>query len=103
MTAGRKESPDTCICINDSGGTPSHTHNRTDHLVQVLSRSRDKVKAKEASSSVYEKLKNVFSLILPVTTINGVVYPAVKTWQISPMQSPSFIGCDQEGRKYLQL
>ena len=94
----QKESPDTCICINDSGGTPSHTHNRTDYMVQVLSRSRDKVKAKEASSSVYEKLKNVFSLTLPATTIKSIVYPAVKTWQISPIQTPSFIGCDHEGR-----
>ena len=95
----KKDSPDSCVCVNDTGGTPAHSHDRTDHSVQVLARDRDSVKAKAAADSVYNKLKNVFGgLVLPAVSIAGVNYPAVTAWQIIPIQAPSWIGEDKEGR-----
>ena len=91
-----EKSETEAVLISQSGGTPEHYYDRTDWRFQALSRSKNPVDAQEACELVYVKLKNRFGLVLPVVTIDAIVYPAVTTYQISPIQAPSGIGADQE-------
>lgn len=84
------------IMISETGGDPNHWYDRTDWTVQILSRARDVNVAKENIESVYNLLKNRFGLKLPQVTVNTIVYPELKTYQISPIQTPSYIGATEE-------
>ena len=84
-----------CIAITQSGGDPEHYYDRTDWRFQVLSRASNDILAQTQCFAVYDELKNRFGLILPAKTVDSVVYPAVTTFQISPIQAPSGIGVDQ--------
>lgn len=84
------------IMLSETGGEPEHWYDRTDWTVQVLSRGIDKVVAKQNIDSVYSILKNKFGLVLPEVTVNAVVYPAVTAWQISPIQTPAYLGATVE-------
>ena len=94
---GWEESDDlsNAILLTATGGDPAHWFDRTDDTVQVISINVSKVSAKQNADLVYNKLKNRFGLTLPAATVNSVVYPALTTAQISPIQSPGYIGTDQ--------
>jgi len=92
-------SPDSSqdeIMVSETGGEPQHWYERTDWAVQILSRAKNVNTAKKQIDDVYNKLKNRFGLLLPQVTIDGVLYPAVKTYQISPIQTPGYLGADEE-------
>ena len=84
------------IMISETGGEPQHWYDRTDWTVQVLSRAKNVNTAKKQIDDVYEKLKNKIGLSLPEVTVAGVVYPAVQTYQISPIQTPGYLGANEE-------
>lgn len=88
---------DDAIKIDNTGGTPQHWYDRTDHTIQLLTRNNDVVIGKEQAQSVYSLLKNRFGLLLPSVTVSGVLYNALQTYQISPIQEPSYIGADDRG------
>ena len=88
------KSPSDAVLVTQSGGDVSHYYDRSDHGVQVLSRAGSAVVAKEQIDNVYELLKNKFRILLPAVTVNEVVYAAVQTYQISPIQTPAHIGAD---------
>ena len=92
------ESPDECVMLFQSGGIVSHYLGREDYTVQFISRYRDMGKALSELMKVYTAIKNIFRITLPAVTINGTVYPLLIAWQISPMQSPGYIGTDENGR-----
>lgn len=89
--------PDDVISVNYTGGTPAHWYSRIDHSIQLLIRNSSVTIGRVNALSVYEKIKNRFGLELPSVTIDSVVYPAVKTYQISPIQSPGYLGADDRG------
>lgn len=92
-------SPEECTLIRGSGGTPDHDLPREDHMVQCVSRFFDKRSGKGALDSVYELLRWQFHITLPEVTLDGVTYPAVKAWRILPMQTPTHIGTDENGKQ----
>ena len=87
-------SPQECICVIDSGGAPDHDGLKTDHSVQILGRGLDSNKVRVRIYSVYNLLKNRFSLVLPEISVGDTIFPEVKTYQISPNQSPGYLGSD---------
>ena len=89
------DSPQEAIAVSDTGGEPGHWYERTDWSVQFLSRAKSSVEAKTQIDAVYAKIKNRFGLALPAVTVGGTVFPLVKTYQISPIQSPTYIGADK--------
>lgn len=91
-------SPEECTLIRGTGGTPSHYLPREDILVQFVSRFYDKRSGKSALDSVYDLLREQFHIVLPAVTIDEVTYPAVTAWRILPMQTPTFIGTDENGK-----
>lgn len=82
------------VLLTATGGDPQHWFDRTDDTVRVLSRSNSKVFAKQRADNVYNKLKNRFGLTLPAANVGGVDYPEFIAAQISPIQSPGYIGAD---------
>jgi len=92
-------SPDslqTQVMVSETGGEPQHWYDRTDWTVQVISRSAKVNVAKQNADSVYAILKNRFGLLLPQAIVDGVTYPALQTYQISPIQTPGYIGATEE-------
>ena len=82
--------------ISVSGGVPNHWYDRTDWAVQIISRANNVTDSKTQIDAVYDLLKNKFGLALPVVTVDGVVYPEVKAWQIVPIQVPGYLGANKE-------
>ena len=93
-----KASPEECTLIRDTGGTPSHDIDREDRMVQFLSRFFEKRLGKEALESVYDLLRRQFHITLPEVTLDSVTYPEVEAWRILPMQTPTYIGTDDNGK-----
>jgi len=84
------------IMISETGGEPQHWYNRTDWAVQILSRGKNVNTAKKNIESVYNLLKNKLGLLLPQVTVGGILYPAIQTYQISPIQTPGYLGSNEE-------
>lgn len=90
------KSPEDCIVVKDSGGTTDHYTGRPDITVQFLARSKNNWTARFNVGRVYDKLKNRIGLLLPEVTVNGVVYPELKTYRIVPIQRFGYIGTTSE-------
>lgn len=88
-------SPKDSITVRQSGGEVWHWYPRTEYLVQVKSRSDSPILAESQIRQVYETLKNKFGIELPAVTIDGTLFAAVKTYQISPIETPGYIGADE--------
>ena len=89
-----EESPANSVLVRQTGGDVVHHYDRTDFAVQFISRAESAVVAKEQIDDVYDLLKNKLGVLLAAKTINTVVYPAVQTYRIVPMQAPGYIGAD---------
>ena len=89
-----KTSPVESVMLRQTGGDVVHHYDRSDFAVQFLSRAESSVIAKELIDDVYEKLKNKLRILLPAKTVNAIVYPAVQTYRIVPVQIPGYIGAD---------
>lgn len=92
-------SPDTCIKINLSSGLPAHWYRRNDWSIQLLSRSDKLVISKTIIQEVYNSIENRFGLQLPEYTLGSLVFPTVKAYRIVPIQTPGYIGADENGRE----
>lgn len=90
------DSPVEAITISQEGGTPGHWYDRNDNAIQILSRSNSTTKAKYNIELVYSLLKNRFGLLLPSVTVDSILYEAIQTYQISPIQVPGYLGNDDE-------
>lgn len=89
-----KDSPEESITMILRVGDPDHYDIRQESAVQFLSRAMDSNIALSNINEVYSLLKNRFGLVLPEVTVGETVFPEIKTYQISPMQSPGYIGSD---------
>lgn len=98
MDGWETNSPNTAIAVIGSGGTPDHYVDREDFTFQLISRSNDKTIADTNANNVYRTLRNRFNLLLPEVTIDATIYLEVDTRRIVPIQTPGYIGCDDEGR-----
>jgi len=88
-------SPVNSVLLRQSGGDFANWYSRKDFAIQILSRAETSVVAKEQIDDVFDLLKNKLRLLLPAKTVNSVVYPAVQTYQTSPVQVPGYIGADE--------
>lgn len=94
-----KNSPGESVMLRQTGGDVQHDIDRSDPVVQFLSRAGSSIVAKKQIDDVYELLKNKLGVLLPAKTIDEgtireVVYPAIKTYRIVPIQVPGYIGAD---------
>jgi len=89
-------SSETSINVTQTGGEPQHFFDRTDWTVQIMSRAKTNVDSKVNIESVYSLLKNKYGLTLPTVTVDSVIYAEIKTYQISPLQIPEYLGMDEK-------
>ena len=94
------DSEQDAVMLSESGGDPKHWFSRTDWAIQIISRGKDTNIARKNIYSVYDLLKNKLELILPEVTVDEIIYPAIKTYQMSPVQSPGYLGADE---KHLEM
>jgi hypothetical protein len=97
------ESPIDSLMIRQTGGEPQHWYDRTDWSVQIISRSKNPVLSKTQIDQAYSEIKNKFGIELPQVTVDGTVHSAVKTYQISPIEAPGYIGADEENLEMWSL
>ena len=90
--------PERCLRLDDSGGNEKAWTLYGSYAIQVRARDVDAPKSRKLMDDVFQDLTGRFGLILPSATVDGVVYPAVQTAQISATQLPFNLGFDDEGR-----
>jgi hypothetical protein len=93
-----KEVPDRNILIQELPGTEGALYKYKQFVLQFIVRDIDQVKAKALTDQIYKELHGRFGLELPAITIGGIVYPKVKTGQISSQTTPQSLGEDENGR-----
>jgi len=94
----KENSPDDCTSVNEGQGIEQSWYNREDITIQVVSRALKGTTARINNKSSYNLIKKKYGLTLPEVTVESVVYPAVKTWAIRPVTTPTYIGDDENGR-----
>ena len=91
-------SPDSAVCMNEGSGDERPWFDRKDTLIQILSRATDRTTARKNGYTVYDLIKKKYGLELPSVTVGGVVFSAVTTWGIRPVNTPQYAYDDDNGR-----
>lgn len=90
------DSKEDQVMVSETGGEPQHFYDRTDWTIQVLSRSGSAAKARINIDAIYELLKNKFGVVLPRVVVDSVRFPRITAYQISPIQTPAYLGATVE-------
>jgi hypothetical protein len=94
--------PDRRCIIQETAGTPEHIIDISG--AEIKCRDIDPYNAKDFCYDVYnflhgtKGLKGKFGVELPEVTIGATTYPAIKTSQISAVQTPSYLETDKNKR-----
>jgi hypothetical protein len=98
IAGSKKNPPDRMVQLIDTGGVPQPWYEFVSESIQCIIKDVSGPKAFELAKQIYEKLKNRYGLILPSATVGTETYPQIQTAQISPNQTPGYIGDDEGGR-----
>jgi hypothetical protein len=94
---GAKKVPARCVLVREQGGDPKAWDGFTQQTFQILTRDKDMPKARELAYGIYKEIHDRYGLILPADTIDGTIYPAIQTAQITGINLPQSIGNDDNG------
>ena len=98
LIAGQTVIPDRNLLVNESGGGEQPWTQYASPTVQIISRDIDTTKARKLAWDVYEKITSKFGQQFPIATVDGIVYNAIQSAQITGLQQPYNLGADDEGR-----
>lgn len=87
-----------CLEVCESGGTPSQYIGRKDYTIQIASRAVSRTVARKNVTQLYNLLHRKFGLVLPEETVDGQVFPSLRTWRIVGIAIPAYVGTDANGR-----
>lgn len=90
--------PDRIILIQETGGIPVPIIKNVTDMIQIITRDIDIPKARDLAMLIYNDINNRFGLILPSNIVDGIMYPAIQTGQISAISKPQSLGYDEQGR-----
>jgi hypothetical protein len=92
--------PDRLILVKDTtGGTPQKFTNIINpHLIQLLVRDIDNVRAYNLANQIYLFLKDKLYFWLPAINLNGMIYPTTKIQEIVANATPQSMGLDSNSR-----
>jgi hypothetical protein len=91
-------SPNSTVCMNEGSGDERPWFDRTDTLVQFISRATDKTESRSNAYEIYDLIKKKYALALPEVTVGSTTYPAVTGWAIRPVSTPQYAFDDDAGR-----
>jgi len=92
------EIPDRNVLVQEITGTEGAWYRWKQKVLQFVVRDIDQVSAKALTDIIYNELHGRFGLELPAVTVGGIVYPTVKTGQVSSQTIPQSLGEDENGR-----
>jgi hypothetical protein len=88
--------PDRCVVLREG---PSRRQNFLVYFtIQIYTRDIDGAKARALAHLFYDELKERYGLPLPADTVDGTVFPALQTAQISAEGAPQAVGFDEAAR-----
>jgi hypothetical protein len=90
------EVPDRCAVLREAVAPRTNFLVRTS--LQLYTRDVDAAKARALAHIFYEELKERYGLKLPAVNVDGQVFPALQTAQISAEGAPQAVGFDEAGR-----
>jgi hypothetical protein len=93
--------PDRCAIVKESGGLEKilpPTGKWAEATIQVQSRDVDMPKSRVLAYELHDTLINKYGLDLAAATVDGVVFPSIHIAAIIPIQPPSCMGNDSQGR-----
>lgn len=91
--------PDRVILLKDSSGTPQQFTNVVDpHLIQILVRDIDNVRAYNLANEIYDLFKDRLAFDLLAVNLNGIVYPVKTIDKMVANALPQGLGLDMNNR-----
>jgi hypothetical protein len=90
--------PDRIVIVNETGGNEMPYFLYVKQTAQIRCRDFDVTKTHRLAWAIFKNITSRFGLILSAVTVDGVVFPAIQTAQISAIQLPQNMGVDAEGR-----
>jgi hypothetical protein len=91
------ESPQEAVALILTGGSDTSRGLKKDYTVQFLTRALSRTGSYKLIQAVYSLLENRFGIIFPAVTVDGETYPSIVAAQIIPIQTPGYIGTDDNG------
>jgi len=96
--AGQTVIPDRNILVNESGGGEQPWTQYAQPTVQIITRDFAVTDARKLAWDIYKKISSKFGQQFPLATVDGIVYNAIQSAQITGIQEPFNLGADDEGR-----
>jgi len=93
--------PDRCATIKETGGIEKllpPDGRWMEQTIQVAARDIDSPKSRALMYSLHDMIENNYGLTLAAVTVDGNVFTSVLIAAIIPIQSPSCMGNDSQGR-----
>ena len=94
-----KDSPDSCVAINQISGEDYPFFPRADWRIQIISRSQISDTALQNANVIYSLVKDKLLFTLPSLVVGGVTYDELTANQIICMQTPAQLSRDIENRE----
>ncbi len=98
LIAGQTVIPDRNILVNESGGSEQPWTQYVEKTVQIITIDFAVTDARKLAWDIYEKITSKFGQQFPLATVDGIVYNAIQSAQITGIQEPFNLGADDEGR-----
>ncbi len=98
LIAGQTVIPDRNLLVNESGGGEQPWTQYSQPTVQIIARDFAVTDARKLAWDIYNKISSKFGQQFPLATVDGIVYNAIQSAQITGLQEPFNLGPDIEGR-----
>ena len=97
VNGAHNTTPKKATIINETTAVPAKYIDRVDYSLQLIGRAENPVAAKQMLEDIYTITDRYWDVTFPANTVNGVVYPAIKIYQMTPLQKVTWFGYDDNG------
>lgn len=97
VNGAHNTTPKQAIIINETTSVPAKYIDRNDITLQIIGRAENPVAAKQMLDDFYTIVDRYWDVVLPENTVNFIVYPAIKAYQMAPIQRVTWFGYDENG------
>lgn len=102
VNGAHETSPNELIILNETTAPQADNIDRIDYTVQIFSRAKSPLVAKEQIQDIFDKVNKYYDVMLPESVEvlgdgSTTTFPEVKAYQMIPIQSPVWFGYDKNG------